>query len=727
MRKTFYFLVFIVIFLQGCSTTSTGSVTEPARQSEPPGLTLAVESELAAASPSPAPTLTSVPTSTSLPTQAAAPTQAPEPTATLLPPAGQPLGSQPIGWENAAQIAELAALGRGSVLRWDRLAQGSVLVVLTPLGLYHLDPESLAQIAFQGEAQEYAVLPGRERLLVRYPEGRLAVVRAVDGVEDFRMAYEVNIPWNYEAWLERLPEAARAAQRELLRRELLAVQALAVSADQSVLAVATGDAHIRLWSMRDGALVHDLYHDLVTDVEQMAFSPDGSKLVVVERSRDMGMWDLTQPKLLWHHKEVGHINGQPFSPDGKLLAAEISSYISADAWVVLLHADFGDVLGRITGARVSGNPFSADSRHLAVFWYERVKLYLTTNMAYVQKIDTGVDIHSVSFAPDGTHLLVNEGELAYASPDYAPVDAAAFRTAPAPVYDDPTAELRAQGYYTGLQGVVPLEGEALRAWGKLGESEFYWFDLPAGEINWMMLPEVPANTPLFAADGSAVFYCNAARLFVVPVYGAGARDLGRCSTRAVLAYAPLTGILARGQGTTLDLIDVQSGEIVHNLLGHAKQLTGLKFSEDGSLLASGSSDLGSRGFGEVAIWTTEPAHNLVLDRQRPWGVDELVYSPDNRWLAFYNNGNLHVWSVEERRLYAYFDSQAVQFAFSPDSRLLAVGNRDGTLELHEVPSGKLLSVLQAARGVVTGLTFTPDQALLVVTAADGIIRLVGVK
>ncbi len=116
------------------------------------------------------------------------------------------------------------------------------------------------------------------------------------------------------------------------------------------------------------------------------------------------------------------------------------------------------------------------------------------------------------------------------------------------------------------------------------------------------------------------------------------------------------------------------------------------------------------------IWdgaTGKPVHDLPLE-----GFTVAGFSPDNKWLATQTAGpGGKLWEVGTWRLVRDFGD--AQFAFSPDSKLLALSDLFGTICLAEVATGREVARLTFPEpGWYHPASFSPDGAHLIATHSD---------
>lgn len=226
---------------------------------------------------------------------------------------------------------------------------------------------------------------------------------------------------------------------------------------------------------------------------------------------------------------------------------------------------------------------------------------------------------------------------------------------------------------------------------------------------------------------------------------------GNLGTFSCVAFSPNGKMIACGSHEPYNayLFDVAQGALLHRLAGHTHHVYSLAFNPDGSTLVTGSADASLRSWDTStgkALRSTQVGTNQPLMAVR--------YSPDGRTIAAgLGDGTIEFRDAESgvfqqslrgdenvltiamshagRRLTAAGSSQTIRIwdretgteavmpapritclAASPDGRRLALGVRDGIIDLWDVTSRKVSASLQGTSRRVASLAFSPDGAWL---------------
>lgn len=166
-------------------------------------------------------------------------------------------------------------------------------------------------------------------------------------------------------------------------------------------------------------------------------------------------------------------------------------------------------------------------------------------------------------------------------------------------------------------------------------------------------------------------------------------------------------ILASGGGIdqVVNLWDPKTGELLKILKGHQAYVSSVKFSSDGTVLASGDWD------GRIRLWNPETGEQLRILNAKQLGG--LAFNPDGSILV--NAGGVHenlkVWDTMTGKLLHTLEPEVFSVydvSYSPDGSILASVGWGG-LDFWDANSGDLLWSFPRDKGrLYLSVAFSPD-------------------
>jgi WD40 repeat protein len=443
------------------------------------------------------------------------------------------------------------------------------------------------------------------------------------------------------------------------RAHTAAIQALAFSADEQVLATGSWDGTVKLWNLKSGALLWMGRH--TSSIQRLAFAPDGKYLASGGDDATIRLWEVsTGARLQTLSSQSSPVYALAWSPDGSWLASG-----GFDGTISLWEAQ----------GRQAAYPGTATC-------------ILTGHNGPVWSVAFSPDGHTLASGSfDGTVKLwdvqrVEERETLVGHT--APVNAVAW---------SPDGRLLASGSRDQMIWLWEVEQRRSR------------LALHGHTAVVHALAFMPDSRRLLSGSEDGTM-----RLWDV--------ERGQC-LRVIQGYAiTLYDVAWNADGTqlagagsdTLATIWERDGRTAPKLLrGHKWIAYGVAWSSDGQLLASSGLD------NAVQVWEAT-SYAGVQTLRDPNHVDTsffgMAWSPDNRFLASgsYQRG-VQVWEVSTgvRRWVGHGQPTTIrQVAWSPDGTQLASCGYDGSIILWEATTGTQQARLQGHRGMVMCVVWSPD-------------------
>jgi WD40 repeat protein len=492
-----------------------------------------------------------------------------------------------------------------------------------------------------------------------------------------------------------------------------AVNAVAFSPSEHILAAGSDDDTIRLWKITNGSGPAQVGQPLTGPagpVWSVAFSPDGHTLAASSRDGTIWLWNVTNPA---HPAAIGQPLAEPanaaypfdsvaFSPDGHTLAG--GNY-DGTIWLWNLAdpahpAHVGQSHTGRTGLlnSVGSVAFSPDGHTLAAGSYDdTTRLWNVADPAHPTPIGkplTGPTdaVNSVAFSPDGRTLAIGSRDttirLWNVTDPVHPSRIGEPLTEPnAPIWTvtfSPDGQTLATGSYDGTIWLWNVADPAHPT--PIGKP----LTGPAGRIYSVAFSPDGHTLAAGSADDTVRLWSLPSTVLSYPTEGVNS-----------VAFSPEGHTLAVGADDgKIWLSNVTDPahptQIGQPLTGPVAPVESVAFSPDGRTLAAGSYD------GTVRLWNvTDPAHPAQIGQPltglNAAPVFSVTFSPDGHTLAVgIEDSTIRLWNVTDPAHPTQIGGSLTgaanpveSVAFSPDGHILAAGIYDGTicLWLNPINSG----------------------------------------
>jgi WD40 repeat protein len=498
--------------------------------------------------------------------------------------------------------------------------------------------------------------------------------------------------------------------------QLFDVLSVAISPDSTLIAAGVQQtigggqctSAVHIWRISDGQLVQTFTGYAIGDVTNtgvtsVAFSSDAQYLASGSKDRSVKVWRMANGTLVSSRSDhAQQVNAVAFSSDGQWLASG-----SDDDTAKLYRTSDWGLVRTFTGHTndVLSVAFSRDSNRLATgSWDGTVRLWNVANASRPLSLMHGSNLFCVAFSPDGKLLAsgANDHSIKLWDPKRgvlvetllghsAPVLTLAFT---------PDSQILASGswypeFAIKVWGPPSQRPEGPTARNGLSPLNQLLFTVTNHSSSINELIFTPNDKLISGADTTARFWEGLNGRFL--------RMISAATSVTTMAVSPDGQLIALpGANHTVKIYHTADGTLVQTLVGHTQDITGLAFSHDGSLLASGAFFDGNNDV--IKLWNVSN-WTLVRDLSGPFLFGPFMainFSADDALISASCESVPAVWHVADGTFIRTFPISGLT-RFSPDGTLLVIASNP--IHVYRTSDWVQVAILSDQN---QALAFTPD-------------------
>ncbi|MDJ0774258.1 MAG: caspase family protein [Mastigocoleus sp. MO_167.B18] len=515
-----------------------------------------------------------------------------------------------------------------------------------------------------------------------------------------------------------------------------AVNSVSFSPDGKTIATASFDKTVKLWRTSDGKNIRTLKGHL-TEVLSVVWSPQGDTIASSEARKNprIKIWQVSDGRLLKDLKgHANHIYSLAFSPDGQTLASgsrdkTIKIWRISDGSLLKTltsHSDevysvaFSPIVNWETAQQQGFNPILASASR-----DKTIKLWLADG-TLLKEIPAAHNtaIRSVNFSPDGKILASSstDGQIRiWDSYDGSLIET--FKAGNNFVYS--------LAFGGDNQTLISASADkTVRIWQRQNNlfKNLEGHQKPVYSLAFNIRGIILASA---SQDKTIKLWQTQNGNLLQTLKVDNNADIG------IISFSPNGKILVSGDSKgNVKFWRLSDGKIIRSLPGHEHKVSSVSFSSDGSVLASASYD------GKVKLWNASKGDLLKTLTKHLDYVLDVDFSPKGNILATASRDNtIKIWKVDipQSSFKNEISTQTIKIiplktlkghshavntvSFSPNGKILASASSEGKIKLWNLRKGTLLETLKGHDKSIWTINFSPDGQIIASASEDRTVKL----
>ncbi|KAM6506766.1 hypothetical protein FALCPG4_018595 [Fusarium falciforme] len=519
-----------------------------------------------------------------------------------------------------------------------------------------------------------------------------------------RRTFEREIP----RWLSRLPLVKEYwdACLSTLEGHTDLVTSVVFSHDSKLVASASSDATVRIWSMETGKC-EQVLKGHSGSVNWVVFSHD-SKLVASASYTMVRIWKVETGKCKCVLEDDYRVGSVVFSHDSRLVASA-SSNKTVRIWSV----ETGKCEKVLEGHSLSllSVVFSYDSKLIASASLDTTVRIWSVETGKCEKVLEGHSsyVNSAVFSHDSK--LVASGSL--------------DKTVRIWSVETGKCEQVLEGHSLSVQSVAFSHDSKLVASASLGKTVRIW-SVETGKCEQVLDGHSDSVKSVVFSHNSRLV-ASASSDKTVRIWSV---ETGKCEqvleghsySVTSVVFSHDSKLVASGSlDKTVRIWSVETRKCERVVESHSDSVKSVVFSHNSELVASGSDDR------TVRIWSVKAGKcEQVLDGHSD-SVKSVVFSHNSELVASASyDMTVRIWSVETGKCEQVLDGHSdwvISAVFSHDSKLIASASYDMTVRIWSVETGKCEQVLEGHSDSVKSVVFSHDSKLVASSSYDKTVRI----